>query len=84
MMFATNDALAEHLQTHNNNPNDTDLTEEVDDNTRSPSTARGSSRKRKIDEVTPLIEPMPSEMAKRNRPVYSGPSRTFSVGQKRR
>ena len=71
-MFATNEALAEHSKTHKNT-------------TKSPNSSPAvNTRKRKLDEITPTIEPMPSEMAKRNRPVYSGPSRTFSVGQKRK
>ena len=68
-MFATNEGLAEHAKTHRN-----------------PIAASptGNTRKRKHDEITPTIEPMPSDIAKRNRPVFTGPSRTFSVGQKRK
>ena len=68
-MFATNEDLAEHTKTHRN-----------------PITASpaGNTRKRKHDDITPTIQPMPSDMAKRNRPVYSGPSRTFSIGHKRK
>ena len=42
-------------------------------------------RKRKFVEestsVTPIIQAMPAEMAKKHRAVYDGPSRTLSIGQ---
>jgi len=47
----------------------------------------GSAGKRKrnfVDEsagVTPIIEAMPAEVAKKHRAVYDGPSRTLSIGQ---
>jgi len=39
--------------------------------------------KRKIVEeiVTPIIEAMPADVAKKHRAVYYGPSRTLSIGQ---
>ena len=42
-----------------------------------------SPRKRKVSEmdyVTPIIEAMPPELARRNRAVFDGPSRTFTIG----
>ena len=69
-MFGTRETLAEHSKLHEKDVKSTVLGR--------------CERKRKIDEVTPVIEPMPEEMAKRHRAVYSGPSRTFSVGQKRK
>jgi hypothetical protein len=42
-----------------------------------------SPRKRKVSEmdyVTPIIEAMPPEIARRNRAVFDGPSRTFTIG----
>jgi hypothetical protein len=41
--------------------------------------ARG--RKRKADEVTPIIEAMPRDIARKMRPVFDGPSRSLSVSQ---
>ena len=81
MTFATNLSLSEHIKTQH--PVDEAPSEVVGTEDDTGALAGESSRKRKIDEVTPLIEPMPSEMAKRNRAVFSGPSRTFQVGQKR-
>jgi hypothetical protein len=46
----------------------------------------GSGRKRKVTEeaaITPIIQAMPKEYAKKRRAVYDGPSKSFGVGQKR-
>ena len=34
--------------------------------------------------VTPIIQPMPAELARKQRAGYDGPSRSFGIGQKRR
>jgi hypothetical protein len=36
------------------------------------------------DNVTPIIEAMPADLARKNRAVFSGPSRSLSIGQGRR
>jgi len=41
------------------------------------------SRKRKFEDVTPIIEAMPADVARRNRAVYDGPSRSLSISQGR-
>lgn len=42
------------------------------------------SRKRKFeDDITPIIEAMPADVARRNRAVYDGPSRSLSISQGR-
>ena len=45
-----------------------------------------SVKKRKAMEeagLTPIIKAMPTEIAKKRRAAYDGPSRSFGVGQKR-
>ena len=35
-------------------------------------------------DVTPIIERMPAEMARKDRAVFKGPSRSFAIGQNRK
>ena len=47
----------------------------------------GVGRKRKASDgqsVTPIIQPMPPELARKQRAGYDGPSRSFGIGQNRR
>jgi hypothetical protein len=71
-MFATSDALQQHCA-------------EVHPNVRTPRSARKAA-KRKMDDdgVTPIIEAMPMDLAKKMRAVYDGPSRSLSVSQVKR
>ena len=67
--FATNDKLIEHYSSAH---------------TASGSPAKGKmvGEKRKIvdEDVTPIIEPMPAHIAKKNRAVYDGVSRSLNIG----
>jgi len=36
------------------------------------------------NDVTPIIEAIPADLARKNRAVFSGPSRSLSIGQRRR
>ena len=67
-MFATDDALEQHYSdVHNTIMRDT---------------IRVLVKRKSVDEdVTPIIEPMPAQIARQNRAVYDGPSRSLSIGQ---
>jgi len=68
-MFATNDALQRHYG-------------EVHPNVRTPRSSRKvAKRKAEDDGITPIIEAMPAELARKMRAVYDGPSRSLSVSQ---
>jgi hypothetical protein len=41
----------------------------------------GEKRKLVDDDITPMIEVMPLEIATKNRAVYEGPSRSLSMGR---
>ena len=75
-MFPTSDGLKEHYTTSH---------ADLELNAQGVSTSEGS-RKRKAEEedhVTPIIVAMPPEIARKNRPVYDGPSRSLSIAQGR-
>ena len=68
-MFATDDALTQHYSDVHKSINKRGTT--------------GVLGKRKFvdGDVTPIIEAMPAEIARKNRAVYDGPSRSLSIGQ---
>ena len=37
-----------------------------------------------VQGITPIIQPIPAELARKQRAAYDGPSRSFGIGQKRR
>ena len=67
-MFTTDDALKQHYSDVHNS-----VTKGM----------RATLGKRKFveEDVTPIIEAMPAEIARRSRAVYDGPSRSLSIGQ---
>jgi hypothetical protein len=81
-MFAKSDELKRHyLDVHNlGTPRKVGV---LGTPKRGPAVPSPSPRKRKVSEmdyVTPIIEAMPPEIARRNRAVYDGPSRTLTIG----
>jgi hypothetical protein len=81
-MFAKNDELKRHyLEAHNlGTPR---KGEGLGTPKRGLAVPSPSPRKRKVSEmdyVTPIIQAMPPEIARRNRAVYDGPSRTLTIG----
>ena len=44
--------------------------------------ANGNGKRKFVDDsVTPIIQAMPAEVARKHRAVFDGPSRTLSIGQ---
>ena len=68
-MFATVDALTQHYSN-------------VHDPINKRGTARALGKRKFVDEdIRPIIEVMPLEIARKSRDVYDGPSRSLSIGQ---
>jgi hypothetical protein len=68
-MFATDDSLKQHYSEVHNNKMKRETT--------------GVLTKRQFvdDDVMPMIVVMPAPITRSNRAVYSGPSRSLSIGQ---
>lgn len=67
--FATNELLNEHYSDFHSGKGN------------SPRRSIGRKRKMVDEDITPIIGVMPPEIAKNNRAVYEGPSRSLSIGQ---
>lgn len=77
-MFATSEALKKHYSDTHEKGKESNIEGRGD--------ICGEKRKFSDDRddgdvVTPIIEPMPAHIARRNRAVYDGPSRSLSIGQ---
>jgi hypothetical protein len=80
-LFPTDEALKEHYSKAHAEVAPPDV--DGDFGGRVKEVLGAGKRKFVEDDVTPIIEAMPAEIARKNRPVYEGPSRSLSIAQGR-